>query len=269
MTRKELIREYYKERFPEMSLNELDYILSLTIKKDVPCKFATFFTFLSAYTEQNAICLSFYGKTCSGKTYIPNEISQLFPDDDVKFIYYCSPSAFLDLAKETKIIIFECDVDKLLLNEIIKYYASKEKNKPVIVFTTNVKLPSPLKKYTLCLYPENTQEKLEQSLSLKLKKKEDINFEKELENNQERQLLKQRIEIIKKLNIKKVEPPSDIVSDNYIFLSLLAGMTLLNFPYKDIEDSIIIPSFKDFKQICCLYDILQETEKGYKTYKKK
>jgi len=83
-----------KERFAPITLEELTGILDLTIKADNTNKIITFLCFLSAYTDSSQFNLSFNAPSSSGKSYIPTEIARIFPQEDVREIGYCSPTAF-------------------------------------------------------------------------------------------------------------------------------------------------------------------------------
>src|SRR3989338_1037696 len=80
--------------FPILSIEELLEILGLTIKKDETNKLITFLCLLSTYTENAQFNISFNAPSSTGKTYLPLEVSALFPEEDVKAIGYCSPTAF-------------------------------------------------------------------------------------------------------------------------------------------------------------------------------
>jgi len=81
-------------QFKPLSSQELLEILGLTIKKDEQNKLITFLCELSAYTESSQFNISFNAPSSTGKSYIPTEIAQLFPPEDVIEIGYCSPTAF-------------------------------------------------------------------------------------------------------------------------------------------------------------------------------
>ncbi|MFH1421635.1 MAG: hypothetical protein ABIH42_02835 [Planctomycetota bacterium] len=80
--------------FKPMSCEGLKEVLSLTIKHDNITKIVTFLCELSAYTENAQFNISFNAPSSTGKSYIPTEIAQLFPQCDVRELAYCSPTAF-------------------------------------------------------------------------------------------------------------------------------------------------------------------------------
>ena len=81
-------------QFDMMSVEELAEILGLTIRRDEANKLITFFCELSAYTEDSQFNISCNAPSATGKSFIPTEVSQLFPEEDVISIGYSSPMAF-------------------------------------------------------------------------------------------------------------------------------------------------------------------------------
>lgn len=80
--------------FPEMSVEELQEILDLTIKNDNQNKVATFLCMLAAFTSDSQFNIAFVAPSSSGKSYIPLEVAKLFPAEDVIDLAYSSPTAF-------------------------------------------------------------------------------------------------------------------------------------------------------------------------------
>ncbi len=81
-------------KFKPLSSDEVLQTLGITIKKDEENKLITFLCELSAYTDSDQLNVSFNAPSSSGKSYIPTEIAQLFPKEDVIELGYCSPTAF-------------------------------------------------------------------------------------------------------------------------------------------------------------------------------
>ncbi|MBD3181425.1 hypothetical protein GF312_03980 [Candidatus Poribacteria bacterium] len=77
-----------------MTLENLSDIIGLTIKEDKNNKVVTFLAFLLTYTENDQFNISFNAPSSTDKSYIPLELSTLFPKKDVMKIAYCSPKAF-------------------------------------------------------------------------------------------------------------------------------------------------------------------------------
>lgn len=82
------------KNFKPLTPEQLNKILGITIKKDEENKLITFLCMLTAYTEDAQFNISFNAPSSSGKSYIPTEIAELFPSDDVITVAYCSPTAF-------------------------------------------------------------------------------------------------------------------------------------------------------------------------------
>jgi hypothetical protein len=253
--------EIYRERFAEMSVDELDEVLSLTIKNDRIVKVITFLGMLTAYTEDSQTNISFNAPTSTGKSYIPLEISKLFPKEDVIEVSYCSPTGFfhdrgeydkvrgikrIDLSRKVLIFIDQPHSEVLqrlrpLLSHDRKILLFKitDKNRkgqnktqnievigfPSVVFcTAGLKMNEQETTRVLLLSPEITQEKLTSSIQQIIKKQENKDFSDVIESNVKRQFLKERILTIKGLKFKDVVVAgSYLISDYYSQKELLPG----------------------------------------------
>ncbi|QQS19101.1 toprim domain-containing protein [Candidatus Saccharibacteria bacterium] len=80
--------------FEEITTKELAAVLDLTIKHDNENKLVTFLCMLSAFTEDSQLNVSFNAPSSTGKTYIPIQVAQYFPDADVRKYGGASPTAF-------------------------------------------------------------------------------------------------------------------------------------------------------------------------------
>lgn len=78
----------------EISLSELENILSLTIKYDDANKVICFLACLLAYTESSQINLALIGPSSAGKSFIALETTAMFPKDDLIKLSYVSPTSF-------------------------------------------------------------------------------------------------------------------------------------------------------------------------------
>lgn len=229
--------------FPPLTSQELLKILGLTIKRDEENKLVTFLCALSAYTESSQFNISYNAPSSTGKSYIPLEISALFPKEDVVKIGYCSPTAFfhnhgqyikeidgyiVDLSR--KILIFLDQPHTLLLQHLrpllshdekeinIKItdkrqrFGTKTKNIilkgfPAVIFCT-AKLLADEQESTrfLLLSPEIDQEKIRESINEKILKETNREvYLSTLENHPERQRLQKRIQTIKAENITDIK----------------------------------------------------------------
>jgi hypothetical protein len=237
-------------RFKLLSSEELTSILGLTIKRDKVNKLLVFLAQLSAYTEENQLNISFNAPSSTGKSYIPLEISQLFPKEDVITVGYCSPTAFfhdvgvfdkektgyiVDLSR--KILIF-LDQPHTLLLQHLRPFLSHDKKEirlkitdksqkaglrtkniylrgyPAVIFcTAGLRIDEQEATRFLLLSPETNQEKIREAIYEKIKRETDTEAYKTwLEGNPERRLLKERILAIKQEQIRdiKIGSPEEV-----------------------------------------------------------
>lgn len=239
-------REYPEKidtsQFKPLLSQELIEILGITIKKDEENKLITFLCELSAYTEDSQLNISFNSPSSTGKSYIPTEIAQLFPEEDVVEVAYCSPTSFfhdfgvfekekggytVDLSQ--KILIFLDQPHTLLLQHLrpllshdkkeilIKItdksqkFGLKTKNIflkgfPSVIFcTAGLTIDEQESTRFLLLSPETNREKIREAICQKIKKETDSNtYKRLLEDKPERKSIKERIRAIKQAKIKDV-----------------------------------------------------------------
>ncbi|MDP2638170.1 MAG: hypothetical protein Q8P26_03860 [Candidatus Levybacteria bacterium] len=243
----EVVEEKYPpidtSKFLPLTTQDIIGTLGLTIKKDETNKLITFLSQLSAYTESSQINISFNAPSSSGKSFIPLEISQLFPPEDVLKLGGCSPTAFFHdqgvYDKETntirvdlsrKIIIFLDQPNSQLLEKLRSLLSHDEKeihlkitdknqrggNRtknviligfPVVIFcTAGLRLDEQEATRFLLLSPEINKEKIREAIDEKIKKDSDsVTYKRVLEANPDRQLLKERILAIRQENIKGIK----------------------------------------------------------------
>jgi len=230
-------------KFKPMTSQELLEILGLTIKRDNENKLITFLCQLSAYTESSQFNISFNAPSSTGKSYIPTEIAQLFPQEDVIEIGYCSPTAFFhdvgqyikdlkgyiaDLSRKVLIFLDQPHTQllerlrpllshdkkeiKLKITDKTQKFGLKTKNVvlkgyPAVIFcTAGLKIDEQDATRFLLLSPETNQEKIRQAVFEKLKKESDAEaYQELLDNNPQRILLKERICAIKQEGISEVK----------------------------------------------------------------
>lgn len=230
--------------FDPMSKEELLEVLGHTIKRDDNNKLITFACELTAFSEDAQFNVSFNAPSSTGKSYIPLEISSLFPSEDVNIIGYCSPSAFFHesglstttegdstvVHLDRKIIIFLDQPHDLLLQRIRPLLSHDKKEIPVkitdktknaqlrtkniilkgypsVIFcTAALKLDEQEATRFLLLSPEITQEKIRDSLYFKLNKESDHQaYQALLAKNASREKLKERIYAIKAAHIDYIK----------------------------------------------------------------
>lgn len=238
-----------------MSIEELTDVLSLTIKQDEENKVATFLCQLSAFTEDSQFNVLLNAPSSSGKSYIPLEIANLFPSEDVIKIGNCSPTAFfheqgqydketntttVDLSK--KILIFLDMPHTGLLEKLRSFLSHDEKimvskitdkgqkggNKtktvilkgyPSVIFcSAGFNIDEQEQTRFLILSPESTKEKIEQGINQAIKKAVDPEgHETFINSDPRRKLLKERISDIKKMQIGDIRVCSeDIVRELFM-----------------------------------------------------
>jgi len=246
-------RNYDPSDFDEIGIDELKENLGLTIKQDMVNKLITFFGFLSAYTGNNQLNISYRAPSSTGKSYIPLELSALFPKEDVIKYAYSSPTSFyhetgewdnenkvMRINLERKILIFVDQPHDELLRRLrpllshddkeLIYKITDKREKygirtktviirgfPSVTFCTgSLKVDEQEATRMILLSPETSQEKIRESLFLKAEKEGNpLNYENWLQQDDRRKLLKARILAIKEENIQEiiVENPEKIAEE--------------------------------------------------------
>jgi hypothetical protein len=234
-------------QFQPLAADDLNKVLGLTIKRDDINKAVTFQCMLSAYTENSQFNISFNAPSSTGKSYIPLEVSTLFPPKDLMKLGSASPTAFFhergEYDKENntitvdlshKVIVFLDMPNNALLERIRALLSHDEKtieskitdknqkggNRtktviikgfPAVVFcSAGLKIDEQEGTRFILLSPEVSQDKLREGINQRLRKEADEQAYKEwLENDPERQLLKSRIQAIKQEKVAKIIVPDD------------------------------------------------------------
>jgi len=230
-----------KSKFSPMTTEELQEILELTIKSDDTNKAIVFYCMLSSFTEEDQFNISFNAPSSTGKTYLPLEIASFFPQENVKEIGYCTPTAFYhdgEVNKEdctvnidftNKILIFldqpkpdllerlrpilshDKKVTHAKITDKSKNIGQRTKNVslngfPAVIFcSAGLKMDEQEGTRFLLLSPETTQEKLRASVYEKTMKNCDPKAYRTLLNiDPYRRLLMDRIVAIRDAEIKQV-----------------------------------------------------------------
>ena len=229
--------------FQPLTIDELNKVLGLTIKKDNENKIVTFLCELSAYTENSQFNVCFNAPSSTGKSYIPTEIANLFPKEDIIEIGYCSPTAFfhdvvkydeekkgyiIDLSRKILIFLDQPHMDLLAKLRPVLSHDRKEillkitdKNQknglrtknviligyPAVVFCTAFsKVDEQESTRFFVLSPEINQEKIREAISQKIDKEANhVKFAAWLEEMPERKLLQQRILAVKQAGITDIQ----------------------------------------------------------------
>lgn len=225
-----------------LSKEELLRVLGITIKHDNTNKLITFLCCVSTFTDSSQFNVSFNAPSSSGKSYIPIELSNLFPDEDVMRIGNCSPTAFfheqgaydkelniitVDLSR--KLIIFiEMPNNGLLerlrpllshdMKEIVSKITDKNqkggnrtktvviKGYPAVIFcTAGLSIDEQELTRFILLSPEINQEKIRESIHERiLRESNSAAYSQRLEDNPDRQLLMERIIAIRNEEIRSI-----------------------------------------------------------------
>lgn len=231
-----------EKEFEPITTATLIAILGQTIKRDDINKLIAFLAMLSVYTEDSQLNISFNAPSSSGKSFIPLEICQLFPKEDVIQVGYCSPTAFfhqvgtydkekqgyiVDLSQ--KILIFLDQPHTLLLQhlrpmlshdkkEILLKITDKSQKAglrtkniyligyPVVFFcTAGLMLDEQEATRFLLLSPEISQEKIREAIYEKIRKESAVSTYNDLvETDPLRLKLKERIQTIKQLRLTEI-----------------------------------------------------------------
>jgi hypothetical protein len=302
-------------KFQPLSSQGLVEILGLTIKKDQENKLITFLCQLSAYTESSQFNISFNAPSSTGKSYIPTEIARLFPDEDVIEIGYCSPTAFfhdvgryvkerqgyvVDLSR--KILIFLDQPHTQLLERLrpvlshdkkeinlkitdkSQKFGLKTKNVllrgfPAVIFcTAGLKIDEQEATRFLLLSPETNQEKIRDAVCEKIRKETDREaYQRCLDENPERSLLKERFRAVRQENIRevKIRQPEKVENrflkgretlkprharDIARLISLIKAFALLNLWFRERDGSAIVADAGDIEAGFTLWDAISESQ---------
>jgi len=236
--------------FEPITLDQVKEVLNLTIKKDNENKLVTFLAMLTAYTDNAQFNLSFNAPSSSGKSFIPLEVSSLFPDEDMLKLGNCTPAAFfhengvydkeknerrIDLSR--KIIIFLDMPHTDLLARLRSLLSHDEKEMrvkitdrgdkgghrtktavivgfPTVIFcSANAKMDEQEMTRFILLSPETDVEKVLAGINQSVRKESDKKkYYRELNANPQRKALKERIIAIRDEHIDEIiiEDPESI-----------------------------------------------------------
>jgi hypothetical protein len=273
-------------KFKPFYSKELIKVLELTIKEDNENKVATFLCMLSAYTYDSQLNIIYNAPSSTGKSYIPIEISKLFPEEDILSHGYCSPKAFfhdsgdLDFESKTfvvdlsnKILIFLDQPHDILLEHLrpILSHDQKEINikitdksqkfglraknilligYPSVIFcTARFNIDEQEVTRFLLLSPDISDGKIRQGINESIKRQIDNKkYTEELESNPDRKLLKERIRAIKLQNIADVKIENEQAIKDLFFNSI----TFL-LPKHQRDIARLISFIKTFSLLNCFW----------------
>jgi hypothetical protein len=295
-------RQQLKASIQPITDDDLKEILGTTIKHDDNNKVITLLCMLTTYTEEDQVNLGYIAESSTGKSYIPLELANYFPKDDLIKLGYASPTAFFhdygtmlpdptdkrDIEPEKKRKIIYIDLEKKILifldqphskllehlrpllshddKEItVKISDRREKSGlrtktvvirgyPTVVFcSAKMNIDDQEKTRLLLLSPEVSQDKLKESITLKIEKESNREeFKKTLEQNEKRRFLANRIADIKSTTIKNVLIPIELraqIEEKFFekhevlqsrnqrdisrLMSIIKGYAILNFHQRE------------------------------------
>ncbi len=301
-------------KFKELTVDDIADVLDLTIKNNRVNKVITFLAMLLAYTEDSQLNVMFNAQSSTGKTYLTMETSALFPSQDVKIYGRTSKTAFyynesltkadnsgrqyIDL--ERRILVFAEQPDMQLLENLRSFLSHDMKMTPFILtnkgkngkntaresylrgFATvlfcsaNLRIDEQEQTRCLLLSPESTEDTVRAGVDMSIVRNSDKNaYLKQLNKNESRRLLMDRILYIKGLNVGQI----DIADRDYLkkrfyekrrsmpprtqreishFISLVKGMALVNAPFR-MKGGKIVATNKDVDEVMKLWDVIGES----------
>ena len=301
--------------FKELSVDDVAKVLDLTIKDNYENKVIIFLAMLLAYTDNLQLNIIMNAESSSGKTYLVNEVSNLFPWQDVYPYGNTSPKApyynekfkrideqtgieFTDL--ERKILIFEDQPNPQLLENLRSFLSHDLKKTPfmltnkntngrntaqesyflgfssVFFCSANLRIDGQEQTRSFILSPENTEESIRASVDACIDRDSDeLSYQKWLNSNEERNLLKDRIIYIKDQKIDYIGlSDKEYVKARFYenlpfvtpgtrrkikqFISLIKGIALLNAQFRMVDGRIIATN-KDVDEAVKLWGAIKES----------
>lgn len=301
--------------FDPINSDQLTNILDLTIKHDRTNKLVTFLCALSAYTEGDQFNVSFNAPSSTGKSYIPTEIAKLFPKEDLVQLGYCSPTAFfhdtgvpdkekkgriiVDLSRKILVFLDQPHNDLLArlrpllshddktINVKITDKGQKQglrtkdvllKGFPAVLFSTaGLKVDEQEATRFFLLSPEVHSEKIRHSIGESIKKAMDVSrYVSDLERNEARSLLKERIVSIRDARVDNIciDPKLQeeirrlfmgdgatlrprAQRDIKRFIALMKAFALLNLWHRDRDGGTIVAGPDDLAEANALWGELR------------
>lgn len=302
--------------FKEIELEDVKRVLDLTIKSDNDNKLIIFLAMLSAFTDDYQINITLNAPSSAGKTYLTNEISKLFPKEDMIIYSKITPTAFyyssdakydkerkarvLDL--ERKILIFQEQPNAKVqenLRPILSHdrkeckFSLTNRNKegahraedviikgyPSTIFcSANLLMDEQESTRTIMLSPEISDEKICSAKELIARQEADpMYYQRIIENDKDRNLLKERILTIRDLQIKEIKlyDPDEILErfntlagrpqarhsrDFKHFISLIKIIAMLNIWYRQDKNGEYVAIEKDVNEAIRLWKNISRTQ---------
>jgi 5S rRNA maturation endonuclease (ribonuclease M5) len=296
-------------QFKEISTEEVCEILNSTIKKDDENKMITFLSMLTTYTDEAQMNVFFNAPSSTGKSHLPLSVADFFPMTDKIILAQCSPTAFfhenglydkekneiiVDLSR--KILIFTDMPNTGLLERLRSILSHDAKESRLKITDKNQKGGNRTKTVVIVGFPsvyfcsaglrvdeqESTRfimlspsiehEKIFQGIQQSISKESDREkFMKDLNDDPERNLLKERILGIKqeKINDVKIEN-TELIQKLFLqdsksvkprqqrdikkIISLIKGFSLLNVWFRKRQDDYIWATENDIQDAFVLWN---------------
>lgn len=232
-------------QFKEISVEDIASVLDSTIKYDFTNKVITFLAMLLTYTESDQQNIMFNADSSTGKTYICQEVSKYFPQQDVKKYATITPTAFFysqslrEKDKETgqdfinlerRILIFTEQPDTQLQEKLRPLLSHDSKRIPFAITnkgsggknvamegyilgfssaffcSANMRIDEQEQTRCMILSPENTPEKIMAGIDASIARNSHKDiYDARISNNKNRRELMERILYIKSLKIDAID----------------------------------------------------------------
>jgi hypothetical protein len=239
--------ELTSEEQEDVSWEDIASVLSTSIKKDKAPKLITFCAMLLAQTNEDQLNLGYQAESSSGKSYVPLELANYFPEDEVMKFAAASPTAFYHKGgtwdEQRKAIV--CDLEhKIIIFLDMPHFQLLERLRPLLshddkelhymitdhsqkhglraknvilrghssfFFCTTRNDPDEQEKTRMLqLSPSTDQDKLRESLELSaLRKANREEYEKRISQHPERVWLTKRILAIRQRSVREIIIPDE------------------------------------------------------------
>ncbi len=303
-------------QFKELTVDDIASILDSTIKYDYVSKTITFLAMLLAYTDSDQLNVMFNASSSTGKSFICHEVGEYFPQQDVDIYGKTTPNAFyysqrlrkkdkgtgepyIDL--ERRIMIFVEQPDSQLQANLRAVLSHEKKKVPFAITnktksgkntaeegyimgypsaffcSANATIDEQEQTRSIILSPDSSRKKVLAGIDAYIDKNchRDA-FENKLQSNEDRMLLKERIQYIKSLNVGTIDVgDSEYLKQRFIdslggnmspgamrgiqkFTSLAKAIALINAPFRSIKGKITM-SNKDVDEAMKLWEPICES----------
>jgi len=234
----------------------INRVLDLLVAEDQITKKLTFLTMVSSYGN-DSLNIALSGPTSSGKSFVPLQISELFPTEDIIKVAYASPSAFfhdygtvrengtISIDFRRKILLFLDSPHHALIERLrpvlsgddpiinIKICDRNERmglrtkniqiiGRPATVYcSANLLFDAQELSRFIFVSPGVDQSKIEKALDMTLRRSANYkSYQDSIVNNSDFLWLKKRIEEIKNLNVSNIILPDNVLDLSKKFLDL-------------------------------------------------